>query len=248
VTETEWAACREPEKMLTYLRDAGGASDRKLRLFAVAVCRRIWPLLTDQRSRKAIEVAEDWAEGRASEGDLAAARAQAEAAANDSYWQARYPGTHPEHVAVRATLAAAQAVCSVVEGTAYGEAAAQAARAAAHQAAAAVLFAREDDPAAERASQAAQQAQEAGQAALLRDIFGNPFAAGPRLDAVLRWNDSCVVRIAEGIYREKAFERVGVLHDALLDAGLDSEAVLSHLREPIHARGCFVIDLLLGKS
>jgi hypothetical protein len=250
MTEAEWTSCREPEKMLTFLRESGRVSERKLRLFGVAVCRRIWPLLTDPRSRKALDLAEQWAEGRATEEGLAAAHDDATAAANDGYWQARSPGTYAENLATRATLAAAQAVCSVVEGS-YAEVAEQAARASAHQAAAVVLFARDDEPAAERASQSAHRAQEAGQASLLRDIFGPPpFGSyGPVDFSVLRWNDGTVVRIARGIYEEGAFERMPVLADALLDAGCDRDDMLEHLRSPgPHVRGCFALELLLGRE
>src|SRR5262249_57874819 len=60
-TEEEGVACSDPQKMLGFLR--GKASERKLRQFAGACCCRIWHLLTDARSRKAIEVGEQSADG-----------------------------------------------------------------------------------------------------------------------------------------------------------------------------------------
>jgi hypothetical protein len=90
---------------------------------------------------------------------------------------------------------------------------------------------------------------EESQLLLLRDIVGNPFHAVTVASAVLMWNDGTIRRIAEGIYDERAFDRLPILHDALLDAGCDDEAILSHCRSAgPHVRGCWVIDLILGKS
>jgi hypothetical protein len=86
-------------------------------------------------------------------------------------------------------------------------------------------------------------------AGLLREIFGNPFRPVTVDPAWLRWNDGTVPKIAQGIYEERAFCRLPILHDALLDAGCDNEDILAHCRgDGPHVRGCWVIDLILGKE
>jgi hypothetical protein len=82
-----------------------------------------------------------------------------------------------------------------------------------------------------------------------REIIPNPFLTPLIPKAILAWNDGTVPKIAQGIYEERAFYRLPILHDALLDAGCDDEDILVHCRSAgPHVRGCWVIDLLLGKS
>src|SRR4051794_12349539 len=78
MTEEEWLACEDLDRMLTYLWEYKYRwSNRKGRLFAAACCRRIWRLLTDERARNAVEVAERHADGAATEDDLRSACTEA---------------------------------------------------------------------------------------------------------------------------------------------------------------------------
>jgi hypothetical protein len=85
MTEANWLNSTDPQAMLDFLRDNGRLSERKARLFAVACCRGIWHLLGDERSRKAVEVAEQYVEGGISEEELYQARCRS----HDAYMQAR---------------------------------------------------------------------------------------------------------------------------------------------------------------
>ena len=82
--------------------------------------------------------------------------------------------------------------------------------------------------------------------AFIRDIFGNPFrpvAADPA------WLTPAVRSIAAGIYEGGAFDRLPVLADALQEAGCANADMLLHCRTPAeHVRGCWVVDLVLGKE
>jgi hypothetical protein len=74
VTEQEWLRCTDPETLLAFLRATGSTRARPLRLFACACVRRVWGRLRDERSRRAVLVAEEYAEGLAGAGDLQAAQ------------------------------------------------------------------------------------------------------------------------------------------------------------------------------
>jgi hypothetical protein len=78
VTEPEWLEGTDPRPLWAYL--GAGRSARKTRLFVCACCRRVWDLLTDERSRQAVEEAERYADGGCGQETLAAARRKADAA------------------------------------------------------------------------------------------------------------------------------------------------------------------------
>jgi hypothetical protein len=83
-------------------------------------------------------------------------------------------------------------------------------------------------------------------ASLIRDIFGNPFRP---VAFVQRWRTADTVGLARGIYEDRAFDRMPLLGDALMDAGCADEQIISHCRsEGPHVRGCWVVDLVLAKE
>ncbi len=85
------------------------------------------------------------------------------------------------------------------------------------------------------------------QCALIRDIFGNPFR--PVVFSA-DWRSTDAVAIARTMYESRDFGAMPILADALQDAGCDNEDILSHCRDTnqTHVRGCWVVDLVLGKD
>jgi hypothetical protein len=111
----------------------------------------------------------------------------------------------------------------------------------------------------EAARCAGEWRDEPGQCSLVRDLFGNPFRPLPpkkgkrqwndKLAVWLNWNDGTVVKLAQALYDDRAFDRLPILADALEDAGCTHAEVLAHCRGAgPHARGCWVVDLLLGRE
>ena len=94
-----------------------------------------------------------------------------------------------------------------------------------------------------------EEIEYAVQTQLLKDIFGNPFRLVALDPAWLAWNDGTVPNMAQAIYDEWAFDRLPLLADALEDAGCAEAEILGHCRGPgPHVRGCWAVDLLLGKQ
>ncbi len=192
---------RSPHVSTLLVRAGQDLGPRQLRLFACACCR--W-LDSAGRFAGVIDLAERFADGRASAAELAAARFAGRFRPGNPAWAVCWP---PDSDA----LALARRALAWVEG----------------------------------------QAQESvntrtGPAGFLLDIAGVP-AAGTVSAAWLAWEDRTVSRLAQGIYEEKAFDRLPILADALEDAGCADPGILEHLRGPgPHVRGCGVLDALLA--
>jgi hypothetical protein len=82
-----------------------------------------------------------------------------------------------------------------------------------------------------------------------RDIFGPPpLRCVSAQRSWLAGNGGTVLKIAQAIYEDRTFDRLPILADALEEAGCDNADILDHCRGPgPHVRGCWVVDLLLGK-
>ena len=244
MTEAEWLACSDPKMMLEFLR--GKASDRKLRLFAVACCRRIWHLLPDKAAQQAVEVAEQSAEGLVQAEALRQACVRAEAA-----YQERRKLANQTHCLVEGfdpywtTTAIADA--SRVASLTAMDMADLSTRGLSLPELVALLSAGARQPE-HKGSISAIDAEKSFQSNLLCEIFGNPFRS-PKINArELNWNDGIVPKMAQSVYEQRAFDRLPVLADVLEEAGCTDADILAHCRQPgLHVRGCWVVDLLLKK-
>ena len=217
MTEKEWLSGDDPIPMLDFL--CGRSSDRKLRLFSTACCRRIWPLLAHDTHRRAVERAEQFADGLTTLAKMQSASRTA-GRHRDNY-QTEYDQmlVGPRNLVFSATHPHAWSAAhdghsdkfQVVHFWGY------------------LVGIREDDDSKDSAG-------------LLREIFGNPFRPEP-LDPA--WLTPAVKQLAQAAYDERILPsghlgpaRLSVLCDALLDAGCtDREPARTSSRAgPAHER------------
>lgn len=212
------------------------ASDRKLLLFACACHRRVWTLLTDERSRAAVEAEERFADGEIER--TAVDHAVAEADAVTQSLRARRGNGKPSERARTESWFRAAAGVSMLSCLTFTAADIGADNAALAVKAWARFSSRKARPAARH--------ERAAQLALLRDIVGNPFRPVPFDPS---WASENVLLLARHIYESRDFSALPILADALQEAGCENDDVLAHCRgDGPHARGCWVVDLVLGKS
>jgi hypothetical protein len=232
MTVTEWLTATEPTPMVEFLR--GKASDRKLRLFAVGSVLPFADLLPDSRSRRALQAAEEFADGRISAQELELAHTASWSAVSELPLSTSSALVALSKAVAKASdhegwWAAEKVRDSVVdfEGD-VSETGDE----------------RDLEPSEEWMASA--ERSRVRMSDLVRDIFGNPFQP---VVFDPSWLTPTAVTLAESIYRDRAFDRLPILADALEEAGCDHFDVLAHCRgEGTHVRGCWVIDLVLGKK
>ncbi len=213
MTEDEWLACADPEPMLELLR--GKASERKLRLFAVACCRNLGHLREDDISGEALSLAERFADGLASNAERREVQRLTNGFASCALYAdvSQVLNTVRTHVAI---FVARPHESTFSEGATHHEWVGD------------------------------YSIQNPAQSAFLRDIFGNPFRPVAFDPA---WRTDTAVSLARQMYESREFGAMPILADALQDAGCEYTDILNHCRDTsaTHVRGCWVVDLVLGK-
>lgn len=234
-TESDWFNSLNGAVMLGFLSGRGVVlSPRKLRLLAVACCRLMWPLITDPVSRRAVEAAEGFADGLGGLEELGSVadrlsvegvpvRSLPAEVATAVRWACRYPFEEREVFVCswHATMAAYYhdlAAGKFPIGTVYYD----------------------------HVSAGCHHASLRGHCNAVRDLFGNPFRP-VSLNPVGQAEP--VMALAQGIYEGRAWDRLPALADALEGAGCEDPPVLDHCRgDGPHHRGCWVVDMVLGKT
>jgi hypothetical protein len=227
--EAVWEYGSDPVEMLYYVLAQGGLRPRKLRLFGCACCRTAWADLPDA-GRAAVAAAEGYADGLVGGADLRRAHQAAVGAALQGgpwpWWRRLWEG-EPWRSPLWGRRAGTAALVThpdlgrMIPDVVYA------------------LFPPGDD--------------RHRSADLLRDMSGNPFRP---VEASRTWRTADVVRLAEAAYEERTLpagtlnlDRLAVLADALEEAGCADADLLGHLRGAgPHVRGCWALDLLLGRG
>jgi len=178
MTEAEWLGCDDPTPMLEWLQRSSKASERKMRMFLCACCRRIWDLIPVGPCRKAVETVEAYADGLATENRLhradrevgsILAETRSESWSSVDHWL-----THETASAVHGTTKYYHVHLSSYAEYVTGPVLKVKAR-----------------------TGGDEERERVVQAALLRDIFGDPFRSTPRIDPTwLTWSDGAVRRLS----------------------------------------------------
>jgi hypothetical protein len=241
---------------------ASTGPDRKFRQFDCACCRRIWNQIPEPCNRDAVVAVEEFLDGQLPASALEAAIVASSAVegkkdgsgrrSEPGYWAVKYLGRGFYKLTAAASALIVASKVMFMADEEYGREARHAFDFCLYTADGVFLWPFQWP----LPVPATVQAERDTQAALLRCIFGNPFRAAPAIDpAWVAWNDGTVKKLAQAVYEQRALPqgtldsaRLAVLADALEEAGCSDEEILGHIRGPgPHVRGCWVVDLLLGK-
>jgi hypothetical protein len=230
MTEAEWLACEDPVAR-AYLASPD-QNDRKLRLFACACCRQLGTIIDDSNMALALLIAERFADREVSNAERIDAYKAVDRIAGSRDSDGKY--INPDWL--RAAMVSVRSALGFRNPKA-------AENTSSHVINCLLMKSGEIDKPEYRI---AIDRELLVQSFFVKDIFGNPFRPVV-FDPV--WRTSTALAIAQGIYDDRAFDRLPILADALQDAGCENDDILNHLRgDGPHVKGCWALDLVLGKE
>jgi hypothetical protein len=249
MTEADWLACTNPQKILAFLR--GMASERKLRLFSLASCAALLSWTDDPIRNSLWEAASRFVDDQSNRSELDEAKENL----FRQYlgpWYDSGPRTWQTIEAIAFKQNAAAAVfCASGGSVGQQEYDWDDFIDNANETIECLYWAARENERAEFTWMKESAAH------LLRCIFGPlPFRTVTLDPAIRTWNDATVVRLAQAAHDERQMPagtldngRLAILADALEEAGCTDADILNHLRRPgPHVRGCWVVDAILGKT
>jgi hypothetical protein len=229
------------------------ADPRKLRLFACACCRSIWNVIPDTAKGK-VEVAERFADGKATEEELLRASENAGRISNrmrlkidDSITNHRKANgeAREKKRVIRERLSAEQSAAKAASQSATSNA-----HKAAQRVASMVSYAAYCWQLANVSCHNVEMRRRVGgkYRGLIHSIFQDIFNSVEINPEWLTWQNGTVRRVAQFIYDEHRFQDMPILADALEEAGCNDKRILAHCRRKFtHYRGCFVVDAVLNQ-
>ncbi|HJZ54410.1 MAG TPA: hypothetical protein VKE74_05605 [Gemmataceae bacterium] len=248
MTGDEWARSTDPWLMIEYLKSGRRVTDRKARLLACGLLRRFADWLADE-ALDAVKVAEQYADGRAGPDQLAAAAAEVWVGVQEDserHWSEgpnRFgPVTRVLHRDVDLESLFDYGY-EVIDRDATGGIDRW-------------YHPEWNDQGRERDREelvrrvlAAREREGAFQAALVRELFGDPFRPSRLRPGAACLRTDAVRLLARWIDDRQDFSAMPILADALEEAGCDDQDLLDHCRHGrSHARGCWALDLVLGRE
>lgn len=223
MTDEEWLESADPGAMLQAVRRLW--NPRRCGLLGVACCRRAWGVI-ESSNQRVVEALEQKLEGQIDDAAWAAVMSGL-VTEDDVMYRG---GTYLERVAAGAVESVARGDCVSTLSDLSG----------------AVAYARLQTDEEDAVWREIERAEAAAQAGLVRDVFGLPQRPLPFHPA---WRSAEVMAIARAIYADQDFARMPSLADALARTGCANPHVLGHCRgDGPHVRGCWAVDLLLGKD
>jgi hypothetical protein len=236
-----WRTSANPYALLS--TRFGRVSDRKFLLFACACVRRDTRLLEDRCARLVLEMLEDYADERIGAETVLALSGDPV----PRQLVVLGPGGQlAEYVLACAVRVAARTRTAGKQVRRYWPEAQRMAREAAERTEWAVGNAATTGPPARRL---AVRRERQALVSLCHDVFGNPFDPAKGDPSWLAWARGLVGTMAHDIYKERRFEEMPILADALEEAGCTDARVLTHARQRAgHVRGCWLLDMILPRS